>query len=61
MAVGEAESLPGQAVEVRGGYPALRIIGGEITEALIVGEDHDDVRSVRGNQGKRQQKAAEKG
>ena len=59
--VREPHSAFGQRIQLRGRDLALRIIGTEVAEALVVGQDDDDVRPVGGDQGQRHQPAAKQG
>ena len=46
--VGEAEAALGQGIQIRCRDLALRVVRREIPEALIVGQDDDDIRTVGG-------------
>jgi hypothetical protein len=52
MTVRKAQASLGQGVQIRSSDLALRVIGPEVTEALVIGQDDDDVRSVRGDETK---------
>ena len=61
MSVGEPHSAFGQRIQVRGGNLAQRIVGAEVAEALVVGQDDDDVGPVGGDQGQGHQPTAKQG
>ena len=50
MSVRETDAAPGQGVQLRSRDLALRVIGPEVAEALVVGQDDDDVGPVGGDQ-----------
>ena len=48
MTVREAHAALGQGVEMRGQNLTLRVIGTEVAEALVVGQDDDDIGPIGG-------------
>ena len=49
--VREAETFPGQSVEVRRGDLRSRVVAADIAVAQVIGQDHDDVGPTRGGRG----------
>ena len=61
MSVGEPHSAFGQGVQMRGSDLTLGVVGTEVTEALVVGQDDDDVGPVGGDQGQGHKPTAKQG